>query len=180
MYNKILYSSRPYYPAKNPGSVTLYLWYKDLFVYVLSADLQRILYNITLDYKTPQIILNFADTKAIVGTVAFHSWSTTIDAVVNEAPIKMTKPNPLFNDKYKWKSPAQKNARFAWKQMGSVCENEQGVHVALLSYSTQNKTARFDFYGTEVIPKAFIEEVLVTGVALKEQWYGIRECAPGT
>lgn len=56
-----------------------------------------------------------------------------------------------------------------------VCEDEKGSAVARMTFNALSlrKTARLDMYGPEVMDDAFMEEILVTGMASMEYNAGL-------
>lgn len=171
------YDTNAYPPLPNhtqAPSQTLFVWYESWLkndVHILSED-HKIIYNIKLKMRKPQITLSSAATKDTVATICFPCFSCSIDAVVNDAPFQLTKRG-ILKFGHTWTSPARGNSRFTWKTGGRfrlslICEDEQGVCVAQLTFPglKLRKAARLDLYGT--CSKALTEEILMTGLAVTE------------
>jgi hypothetical protein len=161
-------------------SRTLYVWYESWQnndIHILDADHTTILYTVKLHIRKPQIIIHSASSGAAIATVNFNLLLTNIVATLNDSPIPLTSRGLLKNG-HTWPSHAQGNATFTWKLKGMkslVCEDEKGSVVARMTFNALSlrKTARLDMYGSEVMDDAFMEEILVTGMASMEYNAGL-------
>ncbi len=137
------------------------------------------LFALNLQLHKPHMTISHASTSATIGTATFHALTTRIDTTAHDSPIALT-AHGILRTSYTWSSPARGDVPKRWKGGSSsselVCLTGNKVAVARVLFTcwSVKRCGSLEILGAEAKGGGFMDEVVVTGLALVESVLALR------
>lgn len=177
------YPPQPHHTQSPPR--VLHVWFDKWHVNpirVLDSDNATALYTVRLKATKPHLRVRAASSTTgitTIGTVSFHNLSSRIDATVHDASMTLNSRG-ILKSGHTYSSPALGGACLTWKRqhhsLDLVCLDEREAPVARFCFSnwSWSKGGRLELLGPDVASGAAMEEMVVTGMAMMENFMVMR------
>lgn len=150
---------------------------------ILDSDKATLLYTTKLRSWKPHLRIYVASPTTAdstsVGSVSFHEFSSGIEANVHDVSMTLNSRG-IFKCGHTYSSPAFGGACLTWKRQHHsfdlVCLDEREVPIARLCFScwSWSKLGRLELMSPDVASGPAMEEMLVTGLAMMENFMVLR------